>query len=436
MGWRAVETRDTASVPIGMSTALFTDRYELTMLDVALRSGMAGRRVTFEVFARRLPPGRTHGVLAGLDRVIDALGKFSFGPAELDWLAGLGIVSPEAIDWLGGYRFNGSIIAYREGELYAAGSPVMTIQGTFGQAVLLETLVLSILNHDAAVAAAAEQIVQVAGGRRLIEMGSRRTDPVAAVASARAAYLAGFASTSNLEAGRTYGIPTAGTAAHSFIMAYPSETEAFSAQLEAYGTDTTLLVDTYDIERGIRNAVAMAGPALGAVRIDSGDPATEVRRARALLDQLGATATRIVVTGDLDRESIAKLASEPADAYGVGTSLVTGLGSPTAGFVYKLVSIAKDDGDDEEPVSKQSEGKATVGGRKWAWRLLKSGRAVGEEVSTEPVPPESECRALQSVVVADGEILDRPTLEEAREHHRMASAELPAGEMLPLHLRS
>jgi nicotinate phosphoribosyltransferase len=297
-------------------------------------------------------------------------------------------------------------------------------------------MVLSILNHDAAVAAAAELIVQVAAGRRLIEMGSRRTDPTAAVGAARAAYLAGFDSTSNLEAGRTYGIPTAGTAAHSFVMAYPTESEAFSAQLAAYGAETTLLVDTYDIEQGIRLAVAAAGPGLGAIRIDSGDPATEVRRARALLDQLGATDTRIVVTGDLDRESIARLAGEPADAYGVGTSVVTGLGFPTAGFVYKLVSIANDGGEVEQPVSKQSEGKATVGGRKWAWRLLRSGQAVGEEVAMEPDPPESECRALQEVVVRGGEILDLPSLEESREHHRLARAELPAGEELPLRLRT
>lgn len=248
------------------STALCTDRYELTMLDAAVRSGMVGRRVTFEVFSRRLGEGRTYGVLAGVGRVLDALERFRFGPAELAWLAAEAVVSPPTLAWLADYRFSGSIDAYREGELYTVGSPVLTAEGTFGETVLLETVVLSILNHDSAVASAAQLMVAAAGGRPLIEMGGRRVDPGAAVAAARAAYLAGFASTSNLEAGRRYGIPTAGTAAHAFMLAHDSEAEAFAAQVAAGGTETTLLVDTYDVEEGIRTAVDVAGPGLG------GDP--------------------------------------------------------------------------------------------------------------------------------------------------------------------
>ena len=194
--------------------------------------------------------------------------------------------------------------------------------------MLLETIVLSILNHDSAVAAAASLVAQAAGDRPVIEMGSRRTDTEAAVAAARAAYISGFASTSNLEAGRRYGVPTAGTVAHAFILLFGDERAAFAAQAKAFGADTTFLVDTYDMEEGIRRAVAAAGPGLGAIRVDSGDLGAEARRARELLDELDAVKTRVIVTGDLDERTIRALGAAPVDGYGVGTAVVTGLGQP------------------------------------------------------------------------------------------------------------
>jgi nicotinate phosphoribosyltransferase len=249
---------------------------------------------------------------------------------------------------------------------------VLTVSGTFGEAVLLETLTLSILNHDCAVAAAAARMVTAAGDRPLIEMGSRRTHEEAAVAAARAAYLAGFSSTSNLEAGRRYGVPTSGTAAHAFTLLHDDEADAFRAQLDAHGADTTLLVDTYDIAQGIRTAIEVAGPDLGAVRIDSGDLAVLAREARRLLDSLGATKTRVVLSGDLDEWAIAGLSGAPVDMYGVGTSVVTGSGAPTADMVYKLVEV------DGRPVAKRSEHKATQGGRKTALRRHReTGTATG-----------------------------------------------------------
>src|SRR5580658_7961127 len=229
------------------STALLTDRYELTMLDASIESGVAGRRAVFEVFARALPPGRRYGVVAGVGRLIDALDRFSFGGDEIAWLVGEAIVSEETGEWLRSFRFSGDLDAYAEGECFFPGSPVLTIESSFGEAVLLETLVLSILNYDSAIAAAASRIVGAAEGRPVIEMGSRRTHETAAVAAARAAYVAGCASTSNLEAGRLYGVPTAGTAAHAFILAHSDERAAFAAQLDAKETGTTLLVDTYDV---------------------------------------------------------------------------------------------------------------------------------------------------------------------------------------------
>ena len=405
------------------TTALLTDHYELTMLDAARQAGVAGESATFEVFTRRLPRGRRYGVFAGLGRLLDALEDFRFDPDDLAWLAERGIVSAPTLDWLRSYRFRGDIHAYREGELYTGGSPVLTVEGSFGECVLLETLVLSIVNFDSAVAAAASLIVQAAAGRPVIEMGSRRTDPRAAVAAARAGYLGGLSSTSNLDAGRCYGIPTAGTCAHAFVQAFPDERAAFAAQIAALGPGTTLLVDTYDTAEGIRGAVGIAGSQLGAIRIDSGDLAAEARRARALLDSLGATGTRVIITGDLDDATIRALADAPADGYGVGTSVVTGLGEPTAGFVYKPVMVAG------RPAAKRSPGKATVGGRKWSWRLAQEAQEV---VALTPNDAPPGARALQSTVVAAGVRVEGPGLEEARAFHQRVLAEHPDGQPLRL----
>jgi nicotinate phosphoribosyltransferase len=400
------------------STALFTDRYELTMLDAALRAGTADMPATFEVFTRRLPSGRRFGVFAGLARLIDALETFCFGPDEIEWLDRAGVVSPGALEWLAGFRFAGDVYAYAEGELYTDGSPVLSVEAPFGQAVLLETIVLSILNHDSAVAAAASLVAQAAGDRPVIEMGSRRTDAAAAVAAARAAYIGGLASTSNLEAGRRYGVPTAGTVAHAFILSFGDERAAFEAQAEAFGADTTFLVDTYDMEEGIRGAVAAAGPGLAAIRVDSGDLGALARRARELLDELDAVKTRVIVTGDLDDRTIRALGAAPVDGYGVGTAVVTGLGSPTAGLIYKLVSIGG------RAVAKRSPGKATVGGRKWAWRVASRSEEV--VATSQHLAPERG-RPLQSLVMSGGRRQDGPDVEQARSWHQQVLRELPEG---------
>ncbi|HTW10736.1 MAG TPA: nicotinate phosphoribosyltransferase [Acidimicrobiales bacterium] len=435
------------------ATSFFTDRYELTMLDAALQSGRAACPAVFEVFTRRLPDRRPWGVFAGLGRLLDALEEFRFGDPELTWLEANSVVSPPALEWLSRYRFTGHIDAYREGELYTAGSPVLTVEGGFAESVLLETLALSILNFDSAVATAASLITSAAGERPVIEMGSRRIDPNAAVAAARAAYLAGFASTSNLEAGRRYGVPTAGTASHAFVLAYPGEREAFSAQVAAFGPSTTLLVDTYDIAEGICNAVEVAGARLGAVRIDSGDLGREAARARAVLDSNGARSAKLVVTGDLDAHSIAALGAAPVDAYGVGANVVTGMGSPTAGFVYKLVAI----GDPGEPlgaplrpVAKRSAGKRSFGGRKWAWRAFldepparaevgapsDAGPVWADIVSTSPNTPPHGARPLQERVVEGGRVGVQPSLEEVRAWHAGLKREVGPEDPLLLDRRS
>ncbi|HWO60095.1 MAG TPA: nicotinate phosphoribosyltransferase [Umezawaea sp.] len=406
-----------------MSTALLTDHYELTMLAAALRDGTADRPCVFEVFARRLPEGRRYGVVAGTGRLLDAIRDFRFGEAELAQLAEANVVDERTLAWLADYRFTGEVDGYPEGELYFPGSPLLSVRASFGEGVVLETLALSILNHDSAIASAAARMVGAANGRRMIEMGSRRTHEEAAVSSARAAYLAGFTATSNLEAGRRHGIPTAGTCAHAFTLLHDTEEEAFRSQVEALGADTTLLVDTYDITNGIALAVKAAGPELGAVRIDSGDLGVLARQAREQLDSLGAKNTRIVVSGDLDEYSIAALRAEPVDAYGVGTSLVTGSGAPTAGMVYKLVEV------DGRPVAKRSSHKESRGGRKGVLRKHKeTGTALEEVVFPFGEQPETgeHDRLLQIPLMRAGQpTAEVPTLAQSRERLRAALVTVP-----------
>lgn len=415
------------------STALFTDQYELTMLQAALRSGTAERRSVFEVFTRRLPEGRRYGVVAGTGRVLDAVENFRFDETILGFLRERGILDERTLDWLADYRFRGDIWGYPEGEVYFPGSPIMRVEGTFAEAVLLETVILSILNHDSAVAAAASRMAVAAGGRPLIEMGARRTHELAAVAASRSAYVGGFHSTSDLAAGFRYNIPTVGTSAHSFTLLHDSERDAFRAQVDALGSGTTLLVDTFDVTEAVRTAVEVAGPGLGAVRIDSGDLLLLAHRVRQQLDELGARDTRIVVTSDLDEYAIASLAAAPVDAYGVGTQLVTGSGHPTCSMVYKLVARADSDAADAplRPVAKKSMGgKASLGGRKWsARRLDEHGVAEAEVVGTGPVPAEFAERQLAVPLVRGGEVVAREPLDAARERHIAARAGLPMSAM-------
>ncbi|WP_318210028.1 MULTISPECIES: nicotinate phosphoribosyltransferase [unclassified Streptomyces] len=411
------------------STALFTDQYELTMLQAALRGGTADRRSVFEVFTRRLPEGRRYGVLAGVGRVLDAVENFRFDPAVLGFLREQGIVDEPTLEWLARYRFTGDIWGYPEGEVYFPGSPVLRVEGSFAECVLLETVILSILNHDSAIAAAASRMSAAAGGRRLIEMGARRTHELAAVAASRAAYVGGFEATSDLAAGFRYGIPTVGTSAHAFTLLHDSERDAFQAQVETLGRGTTLLVDTYDVTEAVRTAVEVAGPELGAVRIDSGDLLLVAHRVRQQLDELGARDTKIVVTSDLDEYAIASLAAAPVDAYGVGTQLVTGSGHPTCSMVYKLVARASsaDLKAPLTPVAKKSlGGKASVGGRKWAARRPDAyGVAEAEVVGTGPVPPELADHQLLVELVKGGDVVAREPLEAARSRHIAARAGLP-----------
>ncbi|MDO5494497.1 MAG: nicotinate phosphoribosyltransferase [bacterium] len=420
------------------STALLTDMYELTMIEATLETGAAERRCVFEVFNRRLPLGRRYAVVAGIGRVLEDLERFRFGDAEISWLRERGVVGARTLEYLADYRFGGSILAYGEGECFFPGSPVMTVEGTFAEAVVLETMILSILNHDSAVAAAASRMTVAAHGRPCLEMGARRTHEWAAVAAARATAVAGFSGTSDLEAARRYGLRPIGTAAHSFTLLHDDEEAAFAAQVEALGPGTTLLVDTYDVEVGVERAVAAAraaGGELGAVRLDSGDLVAQAFTVRKQLDDLGATSTKITVTSDLDEYAIASLNAAPVDSYGVGTKVVTGSGHPTAELVYKLVERENSAGE-MESVQKESTSKKSVGGKKFAGRVLERGVAA-EEVTVLTHDAEAAraklaelgARQLQVEVVRDGvvnaEHVGPEAVQAAAARHVASRAELP-----------
>lgn len=410
----------------GDETALLTDHYELTMVQAALARGTASRRCVFETFARGLPSGRRYGVLAGVGRLLDDLERFRFSDPTLAALEERQVVDTATLNWLADYRFTGNIWGYAEGECYFPQSPLLIVEGTFAEAVVLETIVLSTLNFDSAVAAAASRMTVAAGDRPCIEMGSRRTHERAAIASARAAYIAGFTSTSNLEAGVEYDIPTRGTSAHAFTLLHDSERDAFTAQVDALGKGTTLLVDTYDVREAVALGVEIAGPELGAVRLDSGDLLTQAWEVREQLDALGAHNTRIIVTSDLDENAIAAMAAAPVDGYGVGTNLVTGSGAPTASLVYKLVARTGEDGR-MVPVEKESKDKVSVGGRKYAARRRSpSGIATTEVIRIGSPPPDSNTdRPLLVPYIREGEVVGRVSLDDARARHQASRDELP-----------
>jgi len=420
----------------GPSTALLTDQYELTMLQAALADGTGHRRSVFELFPRRLPEGRRYGVVAGVGRALDAIEDFRFDEPQVEFLRSEGIVDDVTAGWLSRFSFTGDIWGYAEGETYFGYSPLVIVEASFAEAVVLETVLLSIYNHDAAIASAASRMTWAAGDRPCIEMGSRRTHEEAAVACARAAYIAGFATTSNLAARQRYGVPSAGTSAHSFTLLHDTEGDAFRSQLESLGNGTTLLVDTYDIAEAVRTGVELAGPELGAVRLDSGDLGALAHEVRAQLDGLGATRTRIIVTSDLDEWAIAGLASAPVDGYGVGTRLVTGSGHPTCGFVYKLVAH-EDASGVLVSVAKKSKDKISIGGRKYALRRLsRDGVAEAEVVGigraaenpstrSQGSPLRTSDRELLVPLVRRGEIVGREAVSTARERHRTSRAELP-----------
>ncbi|MFT8357017.1 MAG: nicotinate phosphoribosyltransferase [Bifidobacterium aquikefiri] len=416
------------------SPALMTDMYEYTMLDAALKDGTANRNCVFEIYTRHLPEGRRYAVLAGTGRILDALAHFHLADEDLAFLRNRKVISEESAKWLENFHFSGTIRGYREGEMFFPDSPILQVEGSFAECTLLETLLLSILNYDSAVASAASRMVSAAGSRPCMDMGGRRANEWAAVSAARAAVVGGFKGTANLLAAKLYGLHAIGTAAHSFTLLHDSEKEAFTSQIDALGVATTLLTDTYDIESAVKTAVEVAGPALGGVRIDSGDLASLAQRVRNQLDALGATNTKITVTNDLDEYALAALQTAPVDSYGVGTMLVTGSGAPTCGMVYKLTERENSAGI-MQPVAKRSKNKGNVPGRKLAYRSYEYNLAdcehiiSGSEDQLATYEPNDDWRNLLVDYVVNGEVNNEyqgnDAIITAQEHRAQALHELP-----------
>lgn len=420
------------------TTSFLTDKYEVTMLQAMLRAGRADHRAVFDLFARRLPKGRRYGVVGGVGRVVEAVKNFRFTDEQIAYLETDPIIDEATVNYLRNYKFRGIIVGQPEGSLYFPNTPIITVIGTFADCVLLETLLLSIMNHDSAVMSAASRMVTAAEGMPMIEMGSRRTSETSAIAAARAAYIAGFNATSNLQAGHLYQIPTTGTSAHAYTLAYgpDGEEQSFYDQMVALGTDTTILVDTYNIPEGIRravhaaNALGVSGP--GGIRIDSGDLHEETVNARELLDSLGAIDTKIVLSSDIDEYTISEMKERgtPVDAVGAGTRVVTGSGAPTAEMVYKLVQI------NDTPVSKRAEGKISTGGIKVTYREFhEDGTMAGEffKVGTTSAPFTSSQHPTQILLVdGQGDYFHQDDIEVSRARHREQVAYLPESARLIL----
>ncbi len=356
--------------------ALMMDLYQLKMAAGYFKHGLHTKQVSFELFVRKLPTNRRYMVSAGLESVLEYLRNLRFSSAQVEYLKEIprlrSAMSFDFIEFLRAFRFQGDVWAMPEGTVVFANEPLVRVTGNLLEAQLVETFLLSTINTQTAVATKAARIVQASAQREAIELGSRRTSPEEAIASARAAYISGFEGTSNVEAGYRYDIPLVGTAAHSWTMSHNSEVEAFQNYVDAFPKQVELLVDTYETHTGTQRAIDVAKERLKGVRIDSGDMLQLSKSVRAQLDQAGLDHVKIIASGDLNEYKIQKLleAKAPIDVFGVGTELVRTRDNPTLGAVYKLVH----DHTEGRPVAKFSQNKATLPGLHQVYRVTKEGR--------------------------------------------------------------
>ncbi len=374
-------------IMIQRAFGLTTDLYELTMA-AAYFDSRIDDRATFELFVRRLPRNRSFLLAAGLEQVLDYLASLRFSADQIDYLRNqpaFGNVSREFFDYLAGFRFTGDVWAMREGACVFAMEPMLRVTAPIIEAQIVETFLLSTINFQTMIASKAARVVTAARGRSIIEFGTRRAHGTeAGLFAARAAYIGGSIGTSNVEAGHLFGIPTFGTLAHSFVMSFDNEDEAFHAFLKVFPETATILVDTYDTIAAVERLARDFGPIIPAVRLDSGDLLELSIRVRHILDKAGMQATKIFASSDLNEDRIADLIARGAqiDAFGVGTELATSYDSPALSAVYKLVSLEQNGRIDMK--IKLSEGKATFPGAKQVWRFTdRAGKYAQDIVSFE-----------------------------------------------------
>jgi nicotinate phosphoribosyltransferase len=419
-------------------TPLLTDLYELTMAASYFQIGF-NESSCFSMSVRRLPARRGFLVAAGLERLVEALEEFRFEPPIIDYLDSLKLFTPEFLDFLGKLRFTGDIFAMPEGTLFFANEPIVEVRGPLIEAQLLETLVINQTGMGSLIASKAARSIVAAAGRRLVDFGLRRSQGFdAGLIAARSSYLAGFIGTSNVLAGRRYGIPLYGTMAHSYIMAHESEREAFAHFVQLFPRLSTLLVDTYDTVRGVENAARIAlelkqgGFKLQAVRLDSGDLLDLSIKSRRILDQNGLQDVAIFGSGNLDEYRIQELvrAGAPIDAFGVGTAMVVSADAPALDAAYKLTEYKG------MPRIKTSTSKVSLPGRKQVFRAANAGGGfyadmigLADEGATtvarefKPAPADISM-LLQKQFSAGQRTTPRPSLNESRERLRESMARL------------
>jgi len=411
----------------GFEAALFTDLYELTMLRAYHAEGLTAR-AAFSLYVRDLPPERNFLIAAGLEDVLDYLERLAFSAEALEHLRSLPQFDDAFVNWLARLRFTGDVHAIPEGTPVFAGEPLLEVEAPIAEAQLVETYLLNQITFQTLIASKGARVVAVAGGKPVIDFGTRRTHGTdAALKAARALFLAGFEATSNVEAGRLYDIPVMGTMAHSYVQAHDDELDAFREFSRLY-PGSVLLVDTYDTEQGVRHAIRVAGErrdsfTLGAVRLDSGDLLAHAVRARELLDEAGLQDISIVASGGLDEHRIAELecAGAPINSYAVGTRVGTSADTPLLESVYKLVAYRG------TGRSKRSEGKATLPGRKQVFRraVMPGGEFEGDVIAAADESLEGE--PLLQPVMLGGRRLQRarPLLRAVRSRTAAEIARLP-----------
>ena len=403
---------------------LFTDLYELTMLQAYLEEGLQDTAV-FSLFVRRLPDGRHVLVACGLDTLLEQLESLRFSSEDLAYLTSLQLFSAPLLAWLGRFRFTGDVYAVPEGTPVFADEPIVEVVAPLPEAQLLETLVMNQIHLQTVLASKAVRVVAAARGRGVIDFGARRSHGLdAAILGARACYVAGVHGTSNVFAGRRFGIPVSGTMAHSYVQAHASEREAFRAFATTF-PGTVLLVDTYDTLAGVRHVIdlmtgAAPPPRISAIRLDSGDLGALARASRRLLDEAGLTGIRIFASGGLDEYEIARLvaAGAPIDGFGVGTGMSVSGDAPALDIVYKLTEYAG------EGRTKLSSGKPILPGRKQVFRRDPAERHGGDVIGR--FDEHLDGRPLMEMVMRGGRRL-RPALdlEAVRAHAARELAGLP-----------
>ena len=413
-----------------MRRAMFTDLYALTMGAAYLLEGQADRKVTCELFVRRLPRNRRFMVSAGLSDMLAALQEWELTAADVEYLRQVpqlkGVLTAPVLERLRRLSFQGDVWAMPEGTVFFPDEPVIRVTGSVLEAQLLETYLLSVFNHAASIASKAARVMLAAAGKPVFEFGMRRVHPDASVTASRVAFMMGLEASSNVAAGQKDDLPLTGTMAHAFVMVHDHEEAAFRSFFKAYPKSPTFLVDTYDTLQGVQRAMAVAGPALGAVRLDSGDLAELARGARRILDQGGMPHVKIVASGDLDEHKVDALikAKAPVDIFAVGTELAASADAPTLGAVYKVVQ----DHSAGRGVAKFSASKSTLAGVHQVFRSVSAAGVMERDVIGLDDERPAGMTGLLQPVMKDGRLLSRiPRLVDSRAHAAAELARLPPG---------